>query len=225
MSKQLIDHLNPKQVEQIASHPTATDAHPQPASTHPATYTKRFHESMGLAVEKELVLDPSDELLLRRGKLMLEETLETLFDGMGLELHAKDMVGWSKNNFELHKRPGVKYDPVETADGLADVNVVTNGTALELGIPIFAVDHEVFCSNMTKLDPSTGKPIWNECTFGGHTKQCVTYDGSGNTVPCSNTSHFRDPSAPRHKILKPDSYTPANVAKVLFDFALRNGVK
>lgn len=50
-----------------------------------------------------------------------------------------------------------KGDLVQIADGLADLLYVTIGTALEYGIPIDRVFAEVHRSNMTKVDPKTGK--------------------------------------------------------------------
>jgi predicted HAD superfamily Cof-like phosphohydrolase len=52
-------------------------------------------------------------------------------------------------------------DIVEVADALADLLVVTYGTALEFGIPIDEVFEEVHDSNMSKLDEN-GKPIYRE---------------------------------------------------------------
>jgi predicted HAD superfamily Cof-like phosphohydrolase len=57
-----------------------------------------------------------------------------------------------------------KGDLVKIADGLADLYYVVTGTAWEFGLAecmgdIFA---EVHRSNMSKIDPQTGKPIFRE---------------------------------------------------------------
>lgn len=51
------------------------------------------------------------------------------------------------------------YDIIEVADALADLIYVAVGTALEFGIPLDKVWDEVQRSNMSKLDPATGKAI------------------------------------------------------------------
>ena len=53
-------------------------------------------------------------------------------------------------------------DLVGTADALADLIYVIYGYALELGIPLSTVLQEVHSSNMSKLDPTTGQPIYRE---------------------------------------------------------------
>jgi predicted HAD superfamily Cof-like phosphohydrolase len=55
----------------------------------------------------------------------------------------------------------VDGDIVEVADGIADCMYILFGTAWEFGLGeiLGAVFNEVHRSNMTKLDPATGKPI------------------------------------------------------------------
>jgi NTP pyrophosphatase (non-canonical NTP hydrolase) len=50
------------------------------------------------------------------------------------------------------------FDPVETADGLADLAYVVQGTALTFGIPLPALLREVHRSNMTKTFDGTHHP-------------------------------------------------------------------
>lgn len=50
---------------------------------------------------------------------------------------------------------------VEVADALADLKYVTDGMALEYGIPLNRCSEEVHRSNMTKLGLD-GKPIYRE---------------------------------------------------------------
>lgn len=49
-------------------------------------------------------------------------------------------------------------DIVEIADGLADINYITNGTAVAYGIPLDPIFDDVHENNMSKLGPD-GKPI------------------------------------------------------------------
>ena len=53
-------------------------------------------------------------------------------------------------------------DLVGTADALADLVYVIYGYALELGIPLSDILEEVHASNMSKLDPTTGLPLYRE---------------------------------------------------------------
>ena len=48
-------------------------------------------------------------------------------------------------------------DMIETADALGDLVYVAVGTALEFGIPFTPIWDEIQRSNMTKVDPKTGK--------------------------------------------------------------------
>jgi predicted HAD superfamily Cof-like phosphohydrolase len=81
-------------------------------------------------------------------------------------------------------------DIVEIADALADILYVTIGAAQTFGIDIDAVFEEVHRSNMTKLGDD-GKPIYNG-------------------VNCE-----LKPDKPYGKILKGNSYSPPDIAKIL----------
>jgi predicted HAD superfamily Cof-like phosphohydrolase len=70
---------------------------------------------------------------------------------------------------------------VEIIDAICDLLYVTYGAAIAMGIDINPFFEEVHRSNMSKLDPVTGRPIYRE-------------DG---------------------KILKPSTYSPADLKKVL----------
>jgi hypothetical protein len=50
-------------------------------------------------------------------------------------------------------------DLVEIADALIDMTYIIYGTGVEYGLPMDDLFNEVHRSNMTKLDPATGKPI------------------------------------------------------------------
>lgn len=77
-----------------------------------------------------------------------------------------------------------KKDHVEIIDAICDLLYVTYGAAIALGIDVDPFFREVHRSNMSKLDPDTGKPI-------------VRHDG---------------------KILKPSTYSPANISLLLEDY-------
>ena len=140
--------------------------------------TRFFHARFGMMINDKPVVPTEDDRVLR-GKLILEETIETLCKGLGLEVYDTDggePMAIGKVN-QLSVRVAGPYDPVETLDGLADVKVDTNGTAVAFGLPMEAADREVFHSNMSKLD-SEGNPIINGYTPG---YRAAAWDGKHET--------------------------------------------
>lgn len=175
----------------------------------------KFHEAFGMQLNDVPITPTVGERILR-AKLLLEETLETIEKGLGLTLTYEHSVGSvikldSKYLGLLHEE-GRLYDPVETLDGLADVKVIVNGTAVAFGLPMDEADHEVFASNMTKLD-TDGKPIVNRCGYCD-----PVYTSAANVTHCEDPTHkefWRDASKPIGKVLKSDNYVPANIKGVI----------
>lgn len=102
---------------------------------------------------------PSLEVRKLRASLILEEAIETIRDGLGLELD-----GFASGELlnECHKaqEDGEWHeinsgDLVKLADGCADTKVVTIGTELACGIDGEAVFEEVHRSNMSKFIDGT----------------------------------------------------------------------
>lgn len=208
--------------------------------------TRAFHLAMGLPVRSEPAIPSVSERILR-AKLLLEETLETIEKGLGLRIQVqRGNINEERNIeilhgegaesdwgfFTINHEEGVKYDPIETLDGLADVKVIANGTAVQFGLPLHEAEYEVWCSNMTKLDES-GKPVINQCKHFGGDKDpgiVVGYDlkampdismctNRERTNDCDDVNHFIDPSKPKGKLLKPDTYVPANIVRIFERFA------
>lgn len=169
-----------------------------------------FHLRVGLPVRRDWSRTPPVEERILRAKLLLEEVVETIA-AMGLAITSKDMVGWHSDKFGIVHREGVLYDPIEVADGLADVKVIANGTALCFGIPQDEVDYEVWASNMTKVG-ADGKAIVNQCNVIG----CM----SGKDGLCA-PSHLIDPAQPVGKVLKPETYVPANIARLYVEQTIK----
>lgn len=90
------------------------------------------------------------------------ELAESLFPG------CKDTYLFSHNDHEtlsgeLALYPGAyDYEPnlIESADAVADLDVVINGFGIRSGFDMQALSREVFSSNMSKLD-ADGKPIYH----------------------------------------------------------------
>lgn len=63
-------------------------------------------------------------------------------------------------------------DLVGIADALCDMIYIAYGTGVSYGLPMDELFAEVHRSNMSKLDPETGKPTFNEY---GKVKKPATY--------------------------------------------------
>ena len=101
----------------------------------PVEMVEEFHRTYGLPILDEPKF-PSSERVNLRLDLIEEESTELLRSVL-----SRDIVG--------------------VADALADLLYVVIGAALEFGIPLDSVVHEVHQSNMSKLDEN-GKPIYRE---------------------------------------------------------------
>lgn len=120
---------------------------------------EEFHRTFGHPVSDEPVVADDGRLTLRLA-LILEEAFE-LADALGFATDdIKDSADYMLNKIG----PRVYEDEIDlvaVADALGDLEYVTNGAALEMGIPLPAVVAEIHRSNMTKLGPD-GKPIYRE---------------------------------------------------------------
>jgi predicted HAD superfamily Cof-like phosphohydrolase len=96
---------------------------------------------------------PDEPTRILRARLMVEEDLETVLKGLGVQIvieHGDEMhvVQMSDLKFRING-PG---SLVELADGIADKLVTTYGTANAAGINAAACFAEVHDSNMTKTN-------------------------------------------------------------------------
>lgn len=116
---------------------------------------KQFHEVFGHLINKRPTIDVDRTLLNLRRDLITEEYRETLEVFRDIEAFLQ--------NPELFENPNSNEIILENlAKELADILYVVYGCALVYGIDLdkaFATVHE---SNMSKLDPETGKPIFRE---------------------------------------------------------------
>lgn len=92
---------------------------------------------------------PNLDVRKLRARLILEEALETINKGLGLEVRVgiAEPVSIGSITFWANSVP----DLVELADGCADLKVVTVGTELAFGIDGEPVFNEVHRSNMSKF--------------------------------------------------------------------------
>ncbi len=88
---------------------------------------------------------------LLRARLILEETLELINDGLGLNVSVGNDRPIDVNDIILLESH--QGDLVELADGVADVSVVTIGTAIQCGLPVDDLLELVDANNLDKFQP------------------------------------------------------------------------
>lgn len=99
---------------------------------------------------------PSLEVRILRARLMLEECLETIDKGLGIDVFTFNDTKIEFEDLEFESSiSGKQSDLVEIADGLADQIVVILGTAISCGINLGPIFDEVMHNNMLKLKTGT----------------------------------------------------------------------
>ena len=89
---------------------------------------------------------PNPTVAKLRASLILEECLETI-EALGFEVKFSNFDG------ELYlKSTSKKPDLVEIADGIADISVVSHGTAIACGIDMIPIIDLVDKSNLAKFE-------------------------------------------------------------------------
>ena len=109
---------------------------------------ERFHVGMGVDVPDKPVV-PSDERLLARAKLLMEEAMEFI-EAAGITL---SFLG--AHNIEFDDLEFIKSAPADLvgmADGLADTMVICAGGMAICGIADLPLLREVNDNNLLKLD-------------------------------------------------------------------------
>lgn len=213
MSKQMdfVSGLKLEHQSQLEN-PTLIQQNPKKAAgvgADPYWLTRDFHYAFDVLIPPRPVLNPSVSLRLQRLQFTFEEFQE-LMDACGFKFVHTDANGFEDTEFDqsrlaIEHIEGSRYDPVETADALGDINVVNNGMALELGLPMPFVNVEIFLSNMSKLGPD-GNPVKNHCLRTDHACEI-------SPEQCE----LPRPDLPRGKILKPDGYRKPNITRIIYD--------
>ncbi len=150
-----------------------------------------FHKAFGVPVNDTPQRISMERVHLRR-ELIAEEVGETL-KALFCEYH----------NLRKDCPTG---NLVEIADGLADAAYVIFGAAIEFGIDLQAVFDEVHRSNMTKL--------WNSKEY---MDDGCALSATNTRIGLPSTAEEKIWAVKRQdgKIVKPKSYEPANISKVL----------
>lgn len=118
-----------------------------PRNKYHDTCVVEFHEAFGAPVAWSPTV-PNFERRKLRVSLLLEEVLE-FAEASGVEVLGRP---------EVCADPLPEMNLISAADALADIRYVTDGAALEWGIPLEKCLREVHRSNMSKLGED-GKPL------------------------------------------------------------------
>lgn len=140
-----------------------------------------FMTAFGQTVRSTPTTQIADAERLLRVRLVIEEALE-FAEAMGCSLHnGHGPVVRSNTVVSVGARRRV--DLVEAADALADLTVVTKGSALTLGIPLDEVFAAVHATNMAKMGPD-GEPVRDD-----HGKVCKPAGWVGPTAAIAQILH------------------------------------
>lgn len=127
-----------------------------PDSNQPELLVRQFHETYNLPIVTDGP-NADRERIHMRMSLVAEEFSELVGAAYGKEARSLiEEAFQAARAADDHTR-----DTVEVADALGDLVYVIYGMALELGIPMGALLHEIQRSNLSKLGPD-GKPIYRE---------------------------------------------------------------
>lgn len=126
-----------------------------PRNKYHDTPVVEFHEAFGAPVAWSPQIPPTDRIALRC-KLLVEEVLE-FCEASGLMVSVYYDPASGKHQFEFDEDTHER-SLVSAADALTDIRYVTDGAALEWGIPLEKCLREVHRSNMSKLGED-GKPL------------------------------------------------------------------
>lgn len=99
--------------------------------------------------------EPDENTRYLRVKLLLEEVSEHI-KGLGFNLYKVDPDTGAESFVDLEfltPKNELPFDLEEVVDGIADVKVIVDGTALACGVDMEPIDEAVYDSNMAKFGP------------------------------------------------------------------------
>lgn len=136
--------------------PAGTPLPAIPDARDPEALVRQFHHTYRMPISSEPANVDIERIHMRMA-LIAEEFAELMGAVYGDDA---EQAVLASVNAAVAGDAGTR-DAVESADALADMIYVIYGMALECGIPLDAVLHEVQRSNMSKLSAS-GEPIYRE---------------------------------------------------------------
>ncbi len=104
--------------------------------------------------------EPSLEVRKLRASLILEETLEKIYKGLGVQVkvffngyYGDQCINLNGSSISFSFSEGCGFNMIETVDGCADLSVVTIGTLSAIGVDDLAILEEVDNNNLAKFGP------------------------------------------------------------------------
>lgn len=138
------------------------DGSPEQFQRETSEHYDKVHSFMVQAGQDtpSLPIEPDADTRVLRAKLMMEETIETIYKGLGVAIYLCDgkepgprtTIGNFKA-FELYYDACMPYNAVETVDGCCDVKVVTTGTLIACGIKDEKPQQLIDDANLAKFGP------------------------------------------------------------------------
>ena len=124
---------------------------------------EEFHKKFKHPVESKLKI-PNIKIIKLRLRLILEEfseLVEANINAAGTGIYIIEDLANIDDQISKLTDKQLNVDLIEVADALGDIKYVVDGTALVYGIPLNEISNEIHKSNMSKLDPETGKAIYS----------------------------------------------------------------
>lgn len=144
-----------------ASSEALPDSPPHAAALADTVAVAEFMTAFGQTVRTSPTSDVTNEERLLRARLVFEEALEFV-EAMGCIVSTPGHELVEKHSVSVDIDIDASIDLVEATDAIADLVVVTKGSAHTLGVDCDAAFGIVHATNMAKLDPHTGAPIRRE---------------------------------------------------------------
>lgn len=110
-----------------------------------------FAYKMGYVPPEEPIHCLSENTRLLLAKLILEETLELLMDGLKVEVVATPECDGNDQQFGIRVLEDQEIDPIEVIDGVCDVRFVATKILCVMGIPDEPFQAEVDTNNLMKF--------------------------------------------------------------------------
>jgi hypothetical protein len=111
-----------------------------------------FASLMGFSVpDVPTNLEMSDRTRLLLAKLIFEEVMELIVDGLKVEVTATPAMDGHEQDFGFRTFTDQSIDPVEVVDGVCDVRFVATKILCLLGLPDEPFQHEVDMNNLLKF--------------------------------------------------------------------------